>query len=88
MKIGFLQLRPQFGMIRDNVRAAKSMLSSITDATVVLPELFSTGYLFRNMDEIKKLAESAVNGFAVTELKKVAKTQNLQPNARRTSRNG
>ena len=77
VKIGFLQLRPQFGKIRENVRAAKSMLSDITDATIVLPELFSTGYLFRNMDEVKKLSESAVTGFAVTELKKVAKKQNL-----------
>jgi len=53
------------------------MLSGITDATIVLPELFNTGYLFRNMDEVKRLAESAARGYTVTELKKVARKQNL-----------
>ena len=53
------------------------MLSGITEATVVLPELFNTGYLFRNVEEVKKLAESAVSGYTVTELKKVAVGQNL-----------
>lgn len=77
MKIGYLQLRPQFGRTRENVRAAKSMLAGVTDATVVLPELFNTGYVFRNMDEVRDLAESAANGYTVTELKKVAIAQQL-----------
>ena len=53
------------------------MLSDITDATIVLPELFNTGYLFRNMEEVKKLSESTVTGYTVTELKKLAKKQKL-----------
>lgn len=77
MKIGYLQLKPQFGRIKDNVKAAKSLMSKVTDATLVLPELFNTGYLFRNIDEIKELSESAVSGYTVTELKKVAKKQRL-----------
>lgn len=77
MKIGFLQLRPQFGRVRENVRAAKSMLSGVTDATVVLPELFNTGYLFRNIDELRKLSESTKSGYTVGELKKVAVAQRL-----------
>ena len=77
VKIGFLQLRPQFGRVKDNVRAARSMLAGVTDATVVLPELFNTGYLFRNMEEVRDLAESTANGFTVVELKKVAVAQRL-----------
>jgi predicted amidohydrolase len=77
VKIGFLQLRPQFGRVKENVRAAKSMLVGLNDATVVLPELFNTGYLFRNMEEVRELGESTVNGFTVTELKKVAMAQRL-----------
>jgi predicted amidohydrolase len=77
VKIGFLQLRPQFGRVKENVRAAKSLLSNITETTVVLPELFNTGYLFRNMDEVRDLSESAANGYTVTELKKVAVAQKL-----------
>lgn len=53
------------------------MLSSVTDATIVLPELFNTGYLFRNMDEVKELSESVTRGYTVTEMKKLAKKQNL-----------
>lgn len=77
MKIGFLQLKPQFGRVKENIRSAKSLLSGLTDATVVLPELFNTGYLFRNFDEIKELAESTTNGYTVTEMKKFAKKQQL-----------
>ncbi|HEX5131085.1 MAG TPA: nitrilase-related carbon-nitrogen hydrolase [Candidatus Krumholzibacteria bacterium] len=77
MKIGFLQLRPQFGRVKENVLSAKSMLSGITGTTVVLPELFNTGYLFRNPEEVRDLAESASTGFTVTELKKVAVAQQL-----------
>lgn len=77
MKIGFLQLRPQFGRVKENVRAAKSMLVGLNDATVVLPELFNTGYLFRNMEEVHELAESTATGFTVSELKKVAVAQRL-----------
>ncbi len=76
MKIGYLQLRPQFGRTKENVRAAKSMLVGVNDATVVLPELFNTGYVFRNMEEVRDLAETAT-GYTVTELKKIAVAQRL-----------
>lgn len=77
MKIGFLQLRPSFGEVRDNVRAAQSLLKNVSDATIVLPELFNTGYLFRSQDELDLLAESAATGYTVTEMKKIAKQRNL-----------
>ena len=76
MKIGYLQLRPEFGRTKENVRAAKSMLAGVDDATVVLPELFNTGYVFRSIEEVRDLAETAT-GFTVTELKKVALAQRL-----------
>jgi predicted amidohydrolase len=77
VKIGFLQLRPNFGRVKENVRAAKSLLSTVSEATIVLPELFNTGYLFRNMDEVKQLSESVARGYTVGEMKKVAKKQKL-----------
>lgn len=77
MKIGFLQLRPQFGRVKENVRAAKSLLGGISDATVVLPELFNTGYVFRNVEELRGLAESTKTGYTVSELKKVAVANRL-----------
>ncbi len=77
LKIGFLQLRPKFGAVRENVGAANSLLKNVSDATIVLPELFNTGYLFRSQDELDTLAESASTGFTVTEMKKVARLRNL-----------
>ncbi|MFH1754396.1 MAG: nitrilase-related carbon-nitrogen hydrolase, partial [Candidatus Latescibacterota bacterium] len=77
MKIGFLQLRPKFGEIKENVRNALSILKNLTDATIVLPELFNTGYLFRNIEEIKELSESVQRGYTVPTLKKVAKQKRL-----------
>lgn len=53
------------------------MLSTVTDATIVLPELFNTGYLFRNIEEVKHLAESVTRGYTVAEMKKLAKKQRL-----------
>jgi predicted amidohydrolase len=77
VKIGFLQLRPQFGKVKENVRSAKSLLSGVSEATIVLPELFNTGYLFRNMEEVKSLSESVTRGPTVAEMKKLAKKQQL-----------
>jgi predicted amidohydrolase len=77
VKIGFLQLRPQFGRVKENIRAARSMLSTVSDATIVLPELFNTGYMFRNMDEVKQLSESVTRGYTVGEMKALAKKQRL-----------
>jgi len=76
MKIGFLQLRPKFGNVKHNVRAAKSLLKNISDATIVLPELFNTGYLFRSKEELLKLSEP-LTGFTVSEMKALAKQKNL-----------
>lgn len=77
MKIGFLQLRPKFGAVKENVRSAKSLLKNITEATLVLPELFNTGYLFRSKDELKGLSESVIGGYTVGEMKKVAMERKL-----------
>ena len=77
MKLGFLQTRPKFGEVKENVKNALSLLKSVSDATIVLPELFNTGYLFRNIEELKELAESVVSGYTVQTLKKVAIQQKL-----------
>jgi predicted amidohydrolase len=63
--------------VRENVRAAQSLLKAVSDATIVLPELFNTGYLFRSQDELEELAESATSGFTATEMKKTAKQRRL-----------
>ena len=77
MRIGFLQLRPKFGAVKTNVRKAVTLLSRVSDATIVLPELFNTGYLFRNEQELASLAERIPGGYTTTEMKKIAKKKRL-----------
>ena len=77
MKVGFLQLKPKFGAVRENVRSAKSLLKNVSDATIVLPELFNTGYLFRSAEEVAKYAEPVRTSYTIGEMKKLAKKQNL-----------
>ena len=77
MRIGFLQLRPKFGATKKNVKKAVTLLSRVSDATIVLPELFNTGYLFRNEKELASLAESVPSGYTVSEMKKIAKRKRL-----------
>jgi len=77
MRIGFMQLRPKFGAVKTNVRKVITLLSRVSDATIVLPELFNTGYLFRNMQELALLAERIPAGYTTMELKKIAKRKRL-----------
>jgi predicted amidohydrolase len=77
MRIGFLQLRPRFGAVKENVRKAVSLLDKVSDATIVLPELFNTGYLFRNEEELAPLAEAVPTGFTTSEMIKIAKRRRL-----------
>jgi predicted amidohydrolase len=77
MRLGFLQLRPKFGAVKENVRRAISLLDKVSEATIVLPELFNTGYLFRNEEELASLAEVVPGGYTTTELKKLAHRRQL-----------
>ncbi len=77
MRIGFLQLRPKFGAVEKNVQKALSLLDRVSGATIVLPELFNTGYLFRNEEELASLAERVPDGYTTKELKKIAKNRKL-----------
>ncbi|HSG28601.1 MAG TPA: nitrilase-related carbon-nitrogen hydrolase [Candidatus Krumholzibacterium sp.] len=77
MKLGFLQMRSKFGETKTNVKKASSLLSKVSDATIILPELFNTGYLFKNRAELMGLAENITKGYTVSEMKKVAKKKRL-----------
>lgn len=77
MRIGFLQLRPRFGAVKENVRKAVALLDKVSDATIVLPELFNTSYLFRNEEELASLAEPVPGGYTTAELAKLAKRRRL-----------
>jgi len=77
MRIGFLQLRPRFGAVKENVRKAIALLDKLSDATIVLPELFNTGYLFRNEEELASLVEPVPGGYTTSEMQRLAKKRRL-----------
>jgi len=57
MKIGFLQFSPVFGAKEKNFEKVEKLLNNISADLFVLPELFNTGYLFLNKEELREMAE-------------------------------
>ena len=62
MRIGFVQTNPEFGQVEQNVSRAIDMIESTDADLIVLPELFSTGYLFPDRRVLSELAESVPAG--------------------------
>ena len=75
MKVGFVQNCPEFGNIQANLDRMEKMLTGKVAELFVLPELFSTGYQFKNMDEAHQYAESIPDGlttnFLISQAKKI-----------------
>ncbi|MGQ0722224.1 MAG: nitrilase-related carbon-nitrogen hydrolase [Candidatus Eiseniibacteriota bacterium] len=58
IRAGFVQTDPRFGDVTRNLEGADRLVRSAPDFDVlVLPELFSTGYCFRDRAEVQSLAE-------------------------------
>lgn len=77
MRVGFLQFRPRFGAVAENVATIESWLDSVRDATIVLPELCLTGYVFRSRAEAHALAEPVRGGESVRRLALLARRNRL-----------
>ena len=72
MRVGFLQTRPRFGAVEENVARIERALARVRDATVVLPELCTTGYVFESRAEAEALAEP-LDGPSVRRLRELAR---------------
>lgn len=59
IQVGFVQTAPVFGAVGDNVGRAMAMVEGSGADIIVLPELFPTGYLFEDRDEVARYAEQA-----------------------------
>jgi predicted amidohydrolase len=57
-----LQTWPRFGAVAENLAAARALLGDAKPELLVLPELFSTGYVFRDRAEAISLAEPFPDG--------------------------
>ena len=62
MRVGCVQTEPVFGNVKRNVDRASKMIRGASADLLVLPELFSTGYLFPNRRSLASIAEPVPNG--------------------------
>jgi predicted amidohydrolase len=58
MKVAVVQTNPTFGEVEKNVRRAIALMEMERADLYVLPELFNTGYDFKNVAEVKLLSET------------------------------
>jgi predicted amidohydrolase len=76
MKIGFLQTTPEFGDKGANLERVAALLEGLSADLVVLPELFSTGYVFTDTAELAALAEPFPGGPTAEFLAGLARERN------------
>lgn len=67
MKVGFVQFFPIFGGVARNIAKIVDMVRGQDADLWVLPELFATGYQFKDRDEVEILAEP-VDGMTIRTL--------------------
>lgn len=61
-RVAFVQGRPEFGAAESNLERALALAATIEAHLIVLPELWSTGYVFSSRAEVARLAEDARRG--------------------------
>ncbi|TET47640.1 acyltransferase [candidate division TA06 bacterium] len=75
MTIGSIQFRPLFGKKRHNIERAITLMNKKRADLYVLPELFNTGYSFKDKSEVRDLAEPVGRGETTQALMDYAKTK-------------
>lgn len=73
MRIGWIQTHPRYGEIQANLDDAARMLACAHADLWVLPELFSSGYLFGTRSELERLAEPIPAGPTTQALVRLAR---------------
>lgn len=71
MRVAVIQFAPRFGEVKANLSAIEEALGGFTADLVVLPELCTTGYQFRDRAELERYAEPA-SGPSLSRLREAA----------------
>ncbi len=72
MKIALYQNSPVFGEIEQNIKEVSVAVKNEDFDILVLPELFATGYQFKNRDEALSLADKAGSGITFERIQQLA----------------
>ncbi len=73
--VGFVQGRPRFGRPADNLEHGLALAAPLEADLVVLPELWSSGYVFSSHAEVEALAEDAASGATARALTAAARRE-------------
>jgi len=76
MRVGFVQNNPVFGDVQNNFGRIEELLAGHRADLFVLPELFATGYQFKNMEESGSFAELVPGGVTTSVLTTLSKKMN------------
>jgi predicted amidohydrolase len=76
MEIGFVQFSPRFGEKEKNIKKVMELIGEDRADLIVLPELFTTGYLFLDKVETGKYAESVSNSHTIDVFHNLSKEKN------------
>lgn len=76
MKIGFLQFKPEFGKVKENISKIENMIFEKDFDLLVLPELSNSGYLFVSKEELEEYSERASDGIFCSSLLKICSQKN------------
>lgn len=60
--LAFVQGRPRFGRIADNLEHGLALAATVDADLVVIPELWASGYVFSRNAEVAELSEDAASG--------------------------
>lgn len=77
MRVGFVQLQPVFGQKKVNLEKAIKFIQQVEADLLVLPELFNSGYLFLEKEEVQSLAERIPQGETTSTLKEIVKERKV-----------
>jgi len=72
-RVAFVQGRPRFGQPQENLERGLALARTVEADLVVIPELWSSGYVFSSHAEVAALAEDARDGLTARALVAAAK---------------
>ncbi len=75
LRIAFVQGRPEFGRTEDNLERGLALAATVDAQLVIIPELWSTGYVFSSHEELAALAEDPRKGATAQALTWAAKRE-------------
>lgn len=75
-RVGFVQNNPVFANVQENLNRVEELIKNKSADLFVLPELFATGYQFKDMEESRSIAEPVPGGITTNMLTSIARKAN------------